>query len=391
MPKIERVEVSITELSTRLQRKLSSGAADTGPAGAPLGKPVLVRIFSDGIIGSGQIRPVSPGHFSAESVHSVFSAVRDYYAPMMIGRSIFDIDQLWSDFDRILPANPNARAAIDCALHDAMGQALGAPVHQMLGGMCQERVPMEWSISMADDPSAMVDDALHAIGELKVSALCLKAGSPGGWQEDARNFEAVRTAVGPDVTIAIDPNTAWTVAETIRLIERLVDLNVEYIEQPINRFDIPGLRQIRSASHGVPIAADESLFTRRDAYDLARQEAVDILCLKIYKMGGIREAKRIADFAATTNLHVTLGGLAIQSQLEAASSAHLFSSIPGSLLMSGAEFLFGVGLGGTDPLVDEMSLVVKDGHVDVPTTPGLGIKISSAAVARCAIVSDVIS
>lgn len=391
MPKIDRVEVSITELATRLQRKISSGSSDTGPAGSPVGKPILVRIFADGVVGAGQIRPISPGHFSAESVHSAFAAVRDFYAPAMIGRSIFDIDQLWSDFDRILPANPNARAAIDCALHDAMGQALGAPVHQLLGGMCQSHVPMEWSISMADDPKAMIDDALQAMSDLKISALCLKAGSPGGWREDARNFEAVRAAVGPDISIAIDPNTGWTVPETLRVIERLAELDVEYIEQPVDRYDLPGLARIRRASRGVPIAADESLFTRRDAYDLARHEAVDILCLKIYKMGGIREAKRIADFAATCNLRVTLGGLAIQSQLEAAASAHLFSSIPGRLLMSGAEFLFGVGLGGTDPLVEDTTFVVSDGHVRVPTGPGLGVTISDAAVQRCAITQAVIT
>lgn len=392
MTKIERVEVLVTDLADRMQRQTSGGTVDTGAHGNVLGKPVMVRIWTDdGAVGTGQIRPVGPSHFAPESSRSVYWALRDIYAPALIGRSIFAAEEIWEHFDRTLPGNPAARSVVDCALLDTMGRRLGVPVYELLGGLCQRRIPLEWSVAMADDPQAVVDDALQAIDVLKMSALCLKAGGPGGWRTDVRNFEAVRGAVGKDVSIAIDPNTAWSVPDTLNVIERLVDLDVAYVEQPIDRRDISGLALLRRAGRGVAIAADESVFTRRDAFDLARADAVDILCLKLYKNGGIREARRIAEFADTANLKVALGGLAIQSQLEAAASAHLFSSIPARLLVSGAEFIFGVGVGAADPLVSETDFLISDGHADVPSGPGLGVTIDENALKKQTIVSEVIS
>ncbi len=72
---IERIEVRVVEMPVRLKRVFSSGSYDTGPAGQLLGKPVFVRIFADGVVGCGQIRPISPSHFVADTVHSVVAAI----------------------------------------------------------------------------------------------------------------------------------------------------------------------------------------------------------------------------------------------------------------------------------------------------------------------------
>src|SRR5690606_5659063 len=97
---------------------------------------------------------------------------------------------------------------------------------------------------------------------------------------------------------------------------------------PISRRDLAGLARIRQAADGVPVMADESLFTIEDAYGLAVAGAVDVLCIKLYKTGGMRAAKRVASVAAAANLRVNVGGLAVQSQLEAAAGAHFYASTP---------------------------------------------------------------
>jgi L-alanine-DL-glutamate epimerase-like enolase superfamily enzyme len=388
--KIERIDIVVSELAGRVQRTMSSGPYDSGPAGNPMGKPVLVRIHAEGVVGYGQVRPTAPGHFVPDTVHSVIAAIRDIYGPYLIGKDIFDLEQIWTDFDLILPGNSNARAALDYALHDAMGKAVGLPVYKLLGGLCQPRIPLEWSISLADDVGRIVGDARRAVDEFGIRVVCLKCGARGGWREDVRNFTAIREAVGPDVVIGVDPNTGWTVGETIQAMNALAPLDLGYVEQPVHRRDIAGLARIRAASAGVPIMADESLFTLEDAHQLVVAQAVDVLCIKLYKTGGIRTAKRITSVADSANVRVNVGGLAVESQLEAAAGAHFVASTPARQVMPGAEFIFGLGVSGPDPLVGESDFTITDGHAHVPDGPGLGVVMDEEAIAARTLLSETV-
>ena len=185
--KIERIEVRVTDYTARLQRTTMHGAYDTGASGQLLGKPVMLRIFAESVVGDAQVRPTTPGHSMPDTYRSVICAIQEIIGPMLIGRDIFDIEALFADFDMLLAANTVPRALIDHALHDAMGKALDVPVYKLLGGLSQPRLPLEWSISMAKDPQKMVEDAVRAKEEFGITVCCLKAGSPRGWRiEDAR-------------------------------------------------------------------------------------------------------------------------------------------------------------------------------------------------------------
>ena len=83
---IDRIEIFVTALSARVQRIFSSGSYDTGPAERLLSKPVLVKIYADGVVGCAQIRPISPGHFVADTTHSVVAAIKEIYGPALIGK-----------------------------------------------------------------------------------------------------------------------------------------------------------------------------------------------------------------------------------------------------------------------------------------------------------------
>ena len=106
--------------------------------------------------------------------------------------------------------------------------------------------------------------------------MCLKAAHRRGWRQDVANFEAVRRAVGDEVSIGVDPNTGWTVADTIAAVDALRELGLSYVEQPIERRDLRGLAEIRRAARGIPLMADESLFTLQDAFVLAQAGAVEL-------------------------------------------------------------------------------------------------------------------
>ena len=387
---IDRIEVLVTDLTVRLQREVSSGAYDTGASGTLIGKPVLVKIHADGVTGYGQIRPISPGHFMPDTVHSMVGAITDIYGPRLLGKDILDFESTLAMFDQGLPANMNARAAIDHALHDAAGKALKLPAYKLLGGLCQERIPLEWSVSMAADPAKMIEDAERAMKQFGIKVLCLKAGGRGGWQRDLKNFVAVRKAIGSEAVIGIDPNEGWTVSETIRVIREVSPHRLDYLEQPVKRQNIAGMTAIRRELGGVPLMADEGVMTLGDAYALAKADAVDVFCVKLYKMGGLRAAKKIAAVAEAAGIQLNIGGLAVLCQLEAAAGAHFYASCAERHVMPAAEFVFGLGVLGPDPLVPQTDFAIQDGYVTPPTGPGLGIVVDERALQRYTLKREVV-
>jgi L-alanine-DL-glutamate epimerase-like enolase superfamily enzyme len=389
--RIERIEIRVTDLTTRLQRLRSTGAYDTGAPGTLLGKPVLVKIFVEGVIGYGQIRPLAPHHSMPDTYATMISMIKEVWGPKLIGQSVFDVESIHRLFDALAPANFMARAVIDSALYDAMGKAVGQPVYNLIGGLAQPRIPLEWSISMAADVKTMVGDAERALKKFGIKVLCMKSGHPKGWQEDVRNFTAIREAVGPDVALGMDPNTGWTVTETIQALRALQDQRVDYIEQPVKRHDLKGMAAIRRAGTGVPLMADEACGSIQDAHALIEAGAADVLCIKLYKHGGITPARKIAAIAEAANVKINCGGLAVLSQLEAAAGAHFYASRPSDYVMPAGEFIFGLGVIGPDPIVPETDFVVKDGHVVPPGGPGLGIVVNERALEACTLLKETVS
>ena len=388
---IDRVEVRVTDYNQRLQRTTMHGAYDTGPSGQMLGKPVLLRIFADGVIGYGHVRPTTPGHSMPDTYMSAVCAIQDIIGPMLIGRDIFDIESIFHEFDMLLPGNTVVRTLIDFALHDAQGKALNVPVYKLMGGLSQKKIPLEWSISMAKDPQKMVDDAVRAKEEFGMNVMCLKAGSPQGWRYDVENLGRVRDAVGDDCQLGLDPNTAWTVHETILALHAAKDPRLDYLEQPIERRDFKGMAHIRRNADGVPIMADEALMSIHDADMLARMESCDVFCFKLYRFGGLAVAKKIAAIAEAANILVNIGGLAVLSQIEAAAAAHFYASLPAHRCMPAGEFIFGLGVIGPDPLVNESAFTIKDGHVEPPHGPGFGISIDGQALEKFTLLKEVVT
>lgn len=391
LPSIERIDVVVTDFTGRVTRMRSKGSYDTGETGSLLGKPVLIRVHAGGVTGYGQIRPLAPHHAMSETYASMRTAICEVYGPRLIGRRVMDFEGNQALMAKLGPANYNARAAVDHALYDLAGKLVGRPVYDLIGGLAQERIPLEWSVSMSNDPGKIRGDALRAVKEFGIRVLCLKAGHPDGWQKDVENFRLIRKAVGPDISLGMDPNTGWTVSSTLRILDALREERVDYIEQPLPREDLSGMAAIRANAGGVVLMADEAVFSLQDAWAVANAGAADVLCLKLYKHGGITPARKIAALAEAANLRINIGGLAVFSQLEAAAGAHFCASRPKSQVMPAAEFIFGLGVAGPDPLVPETDFKIEDGHVRPPSGPGLGITIDETAVKRLTLLSDSVS
>jgi len=380
--KIKKIEVIPLGIAPSFRRKISRGVLEPGDPAALKGKPVLVRIYdTDGVVGNGEVRVIQPFH--GETTFSVIAAIRDFYAPVMIGKDPFDLEAFWAKFDEVLPGNTNARAPIDYALYDLMGKRLSVPVYKLLGGLYWEKIPLESSIGL-DTIDKMVAEAAGNAEKYGIRTFCLKVGPSERWREDVKTFKAIREALGDEVSLGIDANEAYDTAVAVRAIRMMEDYGLAYAEQPVPAKDLEGMHRVRMAV-STPIVADEGAFTIQDAFRILKMEAADVICVKTFKPGGLCNSKKIASLAESCAARINIGGTAHGARIEAAVGAHLYAATRN--IFPAGEFVMGIT--EEDPLVDN-PFTVKDGCITVPDRPGLGMEIDEGAVKKYALETYVI-
>lgn len=186
-----------------------------------------------------------------------------------------------------------ARCAIDIALHDLVGKAIGLPVHE-LRGLSADLPPTDFTIGI-DEPEIVAQRAVRAAG---FPALKIKLGGP----KDLATLEAVRAVF--DGPIRVDANTAWVPDEAVDLLPELVRLGVELIEQPFPAGRLDQLRWLQERS-SVPLVADESCVLPEDLDRLVG--VVAGVNVKLAKCGGIGPAKRMLERARELGFRTFLG------------------------------------------------------------------------------------
>ncbi len=345
---------------------------------------VIVYIDTDeGITGVGEAQ--ADIGFFGNTVEQVFYAVRDYLGPNLIGLDPFDREYIASALN--WRGNSCSRAGIDLALLDLMGKATGRPVGALIGGVHHARLPVSKEIG-GGSPDDMAAYCVEHIEQYNIKAFKAKIG--GNPEMDAIRLRAMREAVGPEVSLRADANQGYRTAKDAirfcRLCEKY-DVNLELLEQPVAYQNIQGMALIRR-SVDVLIEADEGCYTLQDAMILIRNEAVDVLNIKIGKSGGITNAKKIAAVAEAAGL-VTVVGTALGLGPERAAKLHLASSTP--TMLPHVEFseltLHGALLIDADERIFSAP-VDEDGCLPVPTGPGLGVTLDDARIATHAIMID---
>lgn len=382
---IDEVRIYPLDLIPKLQRRLPIGPIRYGPKGSWAGRSVVVAIVGDGLIGWGEIRPVNP--FVGETAMSVYGAIRDFYAPALVGQDALQIEHRLEALERVLPGNPSALAAVDIALHDLAGQALGVPVHMLLGGACRSEIPLEWSVGL-NEASAMVREAEEAVFRHGVPYVCVKVGPAERAQNDYEVLTAIRRAVGEDVALGMDANTSYTASEAIALARRLEPVRMAYFEQPVQRYALREMRRIREATN-VSLLADESVFSLHDARSVIAAEAADVIGVKHYKCGGLARGRKIAAIAQSAGLRINCAGTAAGCYIEAVASAHLCASTTNHAF--GAEFVMGLPAIDLAPFVTNRPIDVVRGHCVVPQLPGLGVTVDENVVREFALARTVVN
>jgi muconate cycloisomerase len=325
---------------------------------------------TDGLTGWGEAACLGGPTWSEESAESVAATVERYLAPWLRGRDVTRIEALRLEMARRLQGNPFARAAVEMALWDLNGRALGVPVHRLLGGAVRDRVPLSWSLAVAD-PDAEVAEAKqkvalgHRIFKIKTAAHPLA--------HDVTRLGRIREAVGPGVSLRIDANQGWDRPTALRAIRALEPYDLDFVEQPVPRWDLEGLAHI-ARSVGVPIMADEACFSSHDALAIARLGGVSILALKLTKSGGILGSMAIARIAEAAGMGCYVGCM-IETSLGTA--AYLQVAVAATPVTWGCE-LFGPLLLKGD--VVRTPVRYGDGCIVALDGPGLGVEVDEAAL-----------
>ena len=320
----------------------------------------------------------------------VANLISDGYAPLLIGKDPFDNGVIW-DFlynwtrDQGMKGLPiSALSAIDIALWDIKGKALGLPVYKLLGGPYRNKAHVYATGLYEPQNVPSIEDALveEALGYKKDGFFAMKLKVGYGIEKDMRYVKAVREAIGNDIVLMVDANHAYNAAEAIRLAKKMEKYDVYWFEEPVPPEDIDGYIEVKQKSN-ILIAGGEDEFTRYGFRELITRRAVDILQPDLCAAGGFTEMMKITAMASAWNVPViphvwgTNVGLAASLQFFAALPHFPERRYP-------AEPFFEYDR-SPHPLRDGVTqerFEMKDGYLDIPQRPGLGITLDMDFVRR---------
>jgi muconate cycloisomerase len=343
-----------------------------------VGHYVLVRVTDDaGRVGLGEASVTSV--WSGETQAGAVALVRDVLAPLVVGADPFDTAWISRRLDRAAFGNSFAKAAIEMALLDLQGRTLGVPVYKLLGGRDTPEggdrgVRLKFVVG-AVEPELAAERA-RRMTERGWRAIKVKVGRDEHPRADAERLRAVRQAIGPDVFLSVDANGGYTVEQAVWAARRFEELGVALFEQPTRRGDHVAMAEVRRRS-GIPVMADESVFTPLDALEVIRHGAADVLSLYPGKHGGVRPTQDIARLAEAAGVPCTIGSN-LEREVATAAMAHVTVATPNLQCERFPGDLIGP-LYFERPLSQPPLRYAAD-RLFVPEGPGLGITPEDGAV-----------
>lgn len=329
---------------------------------------VLVQVHTDaGLTGTAEA-PARP-YLYGESQRSMVAAVERWFGPALIGTDPFAIEAAWERFDRVAH-NRTIKGALDLALHDIIGQALGIPCHRLLGGYATSaRVTY---VCGHAPPAAMAEEALAIAAQHGIDAFKLKVGLDA--RADAGMIRAMRRAL-PDALLYLDGNEAFPGQEAVHLLRTAEEHGVAWVEEPCAVSDRAGRRHAAAAAN-LPILGDESCQTPEDVAREIADGTVHLVSIKLAR-SGYRNGRAILGACTASRIRPMVGsqgdsGVGTLAALHFCVAHRATQALPG-------ELSFFLNLGG-DLLAEP--LAIRGGRLDASEAPGLGVVIDADRLAQ---------
>jgi O-succinylbenzoate synthase len=326
---------------------------------------LLVRAVTADAEGWGECVAMSEPGYSAEYVDGAAEVIRRFLLPAIGSLSTVDAHTVEPVFAGV-KGHPMAKAAVQTAILDAQLRAAGLSFGQFLGAV-RPAVPAGVSVGIMDS----IPELLAAVeGYLAQGYLRIKLKIEPGWDEAP--VRAVRERFGDDVLLQVDANTAYSLADA-RQLAKLDAFDLLLIEQPLAEDDLRGHAELARRMR-TPMCLDESITSARAAADAIALGAAAVVNVKPGRVGGYLEARRVHDVCAAHGVPVWAGGM-LETGLGRAANVALAAlpnfTLPGDTSASDRYYARDI----TRPFV------LEDGHVRVPTGPGLGVEPDPDALA----------
>lgn len=291
--RIDQVSTTVLDVPLRRRHRFARTEMSAQPV-------LLVAIgTAGGVVGYGEGAVPGGPWWGGESVETMRVIVERYIAPVLLGRSVDDVESLQRDIADQVAANLFAKAAVEIALHDAWARALDVPLHTLLGALVRRSIPVTWALG-ADPAQVVVEEALGKLDAGLHRSFKLKMGAQDPADDVARLASVAERLVGL-AGVRVDLNARWDLLTALQYLPRLAAAGVELVEQPVPGDEIEALAEINRALT-IPVMADESLRTSVDARRLARLRAADVFSIKTTKSGGLRCSAAIAAVAAAEGI-----------------------------------------------------------------------------------------
>jgi len=343
----------------------------TGPHGSAGRAAVIVKITSDdGTVGWGQALPIA--RWSYETLETATAVLRDYYAPVLIGRDPTDIEGAHIEMDRAVAPGfttgmPISRAGIDLALHDLTGKLQGKSLAQMWGKPTGGPITLSWTVNVKsiDDVGSVMDE---------------------GKKRGYRHFN-IKVAPDPDFDVALarevrrlapetflwaDANGGYNPATALQAAPRLADAGVDILEAPLRPNLISGYKALKKQG-ALPILMDEGVVSPTDLEEFIKLDMLDGVAMKPARCGGLASNKRQIELCLKHNL-IWLGSGLTDPDISLAATLGLYGAfgLKKPAALNGPQFLI------ADVL--KKPLHIKNGIAHVPRGPGLGIDVDEDKV-----------
>ena len=335
---------------------------------------VYVKLTTDeNFAGYGEVRG-NCSYFTGDSTDAVVSVIVSMLIPVLIGEDPLNLNRLHLLMDKKIVGNYAAKAACDCALYDLAGKILNQPVYQLLGGKLHDTLESEENIPFMSAKEAA--ERTRGVLEQGCRFIKVRVGAED-FSYDYDRVSAVWETIKDygcenEVVFSMDANQAWNVRDAVYRINKLAELGVTIVEQPV-KFNSPiRLRELKERCP-MKLFGDESVATVEDLTRYLELGAVDGIHIKLIKCGGIYNAVRLMNLAKAHEIEFMIGGmddgmLAVAAAVQCAAVAEtkLFE-VHGHVRIA------------KDPV---KGLKTQGSVVYVPENPGLGVTVDESQMTR---------
>ncbi|GAB4153343.1 MAG: enolase C-terminal domain-like protein [Planctomycetota bacterium] len=347
----------------------------TGPHGGAGRAAVLVKVTdSDGVVGWGQSVPIAK--WSDETLETAFAALRDYFAPALLGLGAEDVIGAHRAMDAALAPGfstgmPITRAGVDIALHDLIGRRRGVPVAELWGRKAEGALELSWTVNVVklQDVGALVQQGR----ERGYRHFNIKVGPDPDF--DVALAKEVR-ALAPKAFLWADANGGYSIENALKAARLLADAGVDVLESPLRPNLISGYRKLKKLG-ALPVLMDEGVVSVVDLCEFHALGMLDGVAMKPSRCGGLESCRRQIEFCAENGL-LWLGSGLTDPDVSLAATLQVFAAygLEKPAALNGPQFL-------TADVLKE-PIRVEGGEMVVPQGVGLCVEVDEEKVQRLA-------